>query len=406
MTTGTKTSSQIVGILPDDGVNHGELKSVTTTYKTWTGTDNPAPSLAPKIKGLKKGRKFKRQRRTRDLGEHAYSKSGFTVNSGVARCSQLFSKWETVWYNSTCQNVPALKAQVSLDPSQEYKLLEKLRRRVYGSGFNPAIFAAEMPKALEMIYNAAVRIGAGLHRLRSGDWHGVLECFGIGHYGRRYFRPATKDLSSLWLEISYGWKPLLSDVKSAADYIGEALNGGHAGVVRASRSWQQTIAGICDGVNALYHEFLKVTHTLSYKIKAVSVAPWYVGSLATVEATAWEILPYSFVCDWFVPVGDYLQALRTSSDISGTVIRSYKREYTYGRPVSGNPSGFKLQYLECGDFHRRDFDFTRTISTEIVPPSPVDGAKLEAFSAMRTANAVSLLVQRDWSALNKLFSKK
>jgi len=407
MTTGTKNNTQPVAILPATS-EHGEYTCYRSTTKSWSGADYLHPSTAPKEYGLANGRTFRpRQKRTRTLGEHNYNKSTSDSTTGVMRCSQFISgKWQTVWKNTNPQNVTFLKNAVIYDPSNEYKLLDKLRNRVYGSGFNPAVFAAEMPEALHMIRNASIRIGAGLHRLRSGDWHGVLECFGISPYGRRYFRPATKDLSSLWLEIAYGWKPLLSDTEAASKYIAEALNGGHAGLVRGSRSWVQTVPYSPRGTNTLAYDSLAVKYRLEIIIKALSVSPWYVPSLATVATVAWEKLPYSFVADWFIPVGGYLEALRTSHDISGTVIRSLKTERTFGEVISDNPSQLTVSYCEAADFHWTEMDFIRSISSELKVPSPVDGAKLEALSWQRTANAVSLLVQRDWSSLEKLFLKK
>lgn len=123
----------------------------------------------------------------------------------------------------------------------------------------------------------------------------------------------------LWLEGRYGWRPFVFDVMSTFD----ALANGKTVRYTARRKLSETKTAViqsglvynsgCDpiGVEHTVHvqRKLRVGSTVDYALDvgAGSAAAFGVADLL---GSAWELVRYSFVVDWFLNVGDSLQALQ------------------------------------------------------------------------------------------------
>lgn len=289
------------------------------------------------------------------------------------------------------------------DVSQEYKVIDKLRDKLYGSGFNPAVFLAEGRQTLDMISDRAQRIGSALYFLRKRSLNGVLDALGIqARRGvTRDWKGTRRSLSSLWLEVQYGWLPLLKDVEAGAQWLAEANQERRPGPIRARRAWfggefagdSGENSGLCWSRAIVYYQLQYVLYGT-----ADSVAT---PNLATLATVAWEKLPYSFVADWFVPIGGYLEALRTARSISATVVKSLKRTTTFAGPIKSMYTAFPTVVQVGGDPFDELVSFSRDVSQEINVPRP--SANIEQMVEYRSwrhaANAVALLSQRNWKPL-------
>jgi len=282
------------------------------------------------------------------------------------------------------------------DPSHEYKVIEKLRRKVYGSGFNPAVFTAEGVQALDMIAGACTSLVKALIAVKRGDVKGAAKHLAVPVKSVRKAFSAKKTASDRWLELQYGWLPLLSDLEEAGQYVAELVNQTQKGRTKVvgRRAWsvEETSPPIATG------SFTRrvTVFQLQYIIYGYVASPVYVPSLQTVATVAWEKLPWSFIADWVIPIGSYLAACRTAADIKGTVVKTLKSssittEFSFG-------TGDKFLGWHATPFGEpsvRVFKIARTVSDEIKPPSPTGGmaTSLEFLSWRRAANAVALLVQ-------------
>lgn len=292
---------------------------------------------------------------------------------------------------------------ISLDPKDYYNLIERLRRKVYGSGFNPGIFAAEFPKAITMIFDAATKIRRGLLFAAIGDWRGIVRNLGApnGAQGMRKlkekslsYREGRMNLSQLWLELQYGWRPLVGDLEDAGKYIAYVLNDpGYATSkrVKTTKSFEKSSVYTM-GLSELGFSYRKTVHDVSITITNLRVSPSYVPSLQSAATVAWEVLPYSFVCDWVAPIGSYLGSLRTQKDITGTVVTSVKSTTTWSLPRYGGwiKSASQLSVVPA---KKQLITLVRTVSDELYVPAPLgDLSPSSVFSsATRAWNAVALL---------------
>lgn len=292
---------------------------------------------------------------------------------------------------------PWTELPAGLDPSQEYKVIAKLRDQVYGSGFNPGVFTAEGKQAFDMIGNAARSLRLGLMALARRDVRGVLAAFTFppNHRGEvRRIVQGRAGLPSRFLELQYGWRPLLSDMEEGAQYLAYASVTPGVGRVSARRTWASAASwgGDPPGGNLAAYANRLTVHELTIRAFVTSKSKPFVPSLASLATVAYEKTPWSFVLDWVVPIGPFLESLRTKSDIQGKFVRSYKTTtYWWGsRPARGfSVSG----YLAEAPFKKRVV-FSRQVTDALSVPYPVTLlADPITRSWERAANAVALLAQ-------------
>lgn len=231
----------------------------------------------------------------------------------------------------------------------------------------------------------------------------------------RYFSGiGSKRWANEWLELQYGWMPLLSDVYGAAEEIQRVnlglmrFKGRGSNAVATSKTLSSggavDISGIShytEGSNNVYTDFkinaynaclievwLKPPTTLQELSRWTSLNPLSI---------AWELTPYSFVFDWFFDVGSYLRNVETSLTYNSAFLTGYRSELYVGEIKS------KVRYRDGVDnyFYRVktiDADgqdtlktFSRTIlGSYPLPRIPHVNTDL---SAKRLLSAASLLRQ-------------
>lgn len=181
-----------------------------------------------------------------------------------------------------------------------------------------------------------------------------------------------KRWANLWLEYTYGWKPLLSDCFGAVQEFQRKVEK-EARIIKgkAKQPYGDFLAGTsfagvanqkvvidCRGRAAC-------TVTLIYTPKqGFDIARW--GSLNPLSI-AWELTPYSFVVDWFYDIGgmlrDYETALLYSKYVKGYVSELYAVDckLRQQRFVDNSLSDSRERYVFDVHGSRRYIDFYRTV---------------------------------------------
>lgn len=404
MTTGSRTISSPT-YQYFDGI--GYLPSGRSCSKSWNGQDCDGTVLPPSgPKGYKSGRGKSRVK----LPEHPYSMSLYDQTLPIIGIRPDGAQWASL--TTSAGNFWGIETDVwdTWDRSQYYKLVSRIQKIAYGSEFNPAVFAAESGEALRMISNSAIRIGSALRRLRVGDLHGLFEALGIepnagfiASYRRRGAAVnSTKGLSQSWLELIYGWLPLLHDMEDGAHYIADVMTGAQKpSCIRVSRTWAEYRSCPTPAYTSGFQKVVDV-RTLRIKVATWNAEPRYRPSWASAATVAWELMPWSFVFDWAVPVGPYLETMRTASSISGEFTTSHTLVRTgtdWGLPGPVTVVGI------LGDPPKRqDVHYSRSVSTELLVPPPAQVKSVEKIlSPLHAVNAVALLVSGSIEKLDDLF---
>lgn len=143
---------------------------------------------------------------------------------------------------------------------------------------------------------------------------------------RRGFERALNLSGSTWLEARYGWRPFLHDV----DNIWQALNA-NVSFQRVYRdqyvvqdvdrqTWENPYAVTVDPYKVYWNlrstQTTKVKTVVLYRINQAFLNELNSRyGLTSILSTAWELIPFSFVVDWFLTIGDWLAHMENSNMI-------------------------------------------------------------------------------------------
>jgi len=228
-----------------------------------------------------------------------------------------------VGYRGYCYgNIPASfndGVTFELDDDIVRKAEQKALLKVKDMSVNLAQAFGERQQTLNMLTKTVKRVAQAAHALRQGNVVNAAYQLGVDvpKLGRRPRKGWS--FSSLWLELQYGWKPLLSDVRGAAEKIAQTYAFQkpfevHAKAEHLSKRYNvkfrdaPTISTRTRMVfDASSSEKARVV--LQYEMENDLAAALSTTGITDPALLAWELLPYSFVVDWFLPVGNYLQAL-------------------------------------------------------------------------------------------------
>jgi len=205
-------------------------------------------------------------------------------------------------------------------------------------------------------------------------------------------RTKKKVSAAAWLELQYGWKPLVSDLQAGAEVLAEAtLPKRKRYFARKKASLNSGFCRLENGAPAYaYPRFSQIE--VSKQIIAY-IEEQNVPSMLHVldwKTVAWELTPWSFVVDWAIPIGEYLSARGFAQQVKGTFVIT-QRQYLNCHDFSGTlgSSTYRFKGSSVKSVH-----YARSVSTTLSVPMP----KVKGFGQIpswtRAANAVSLLIQK------------
>jgi hypothetical protein len=299
--------------------------------------------------------------------------------------------------------------------SAQLVALGRLRDAVAGSDFNLGVTLGESREAFSLITDAATRIYKAYREVRRGNVVKAKLIFADNPYNkhvtfRRVQKPPAgvgaangllalqgakskllghpKDVAQNWLELQYGWLPLLKDVENAAQFLAHHYNVPLQKVVRVSAKTKlgggYSSSSPSNVVPAEIRAVEKVRIKAILREKNVAM----LAGLTDPLSIAWELTPYSFVADWFIPIGNWLQARQLSSALEGTFVTSVKR---YSEIVGLKSTNLGNQ----GDipaYRDRTVGYDRSVSSTLQVPLPSFKSFGKAASPKHCLNAVALLV--------------
>jgi len=186
-----------------------------------------------------------------------------------------------------------------------------------------AVVAGELGKTIKMIASPARALRDGMSDyLRSVK----KRCRSRRQLERRRGRPKdlNKIVSGTWLEYQMGWRPLMHDVKDGAQALSKLIHNFGSGVRRVSHyergqqetavypgaTWSAPSWGSVTLINTLQQE-CEVKYTAAIKVPLPRDVWWDTLGIGWGDfvPTIWELIPFSFVADYFLNVGTIFNAL-------------------------------------------------------------------------------------------------
>lgn len=157
---------------------------------------------------------------------------------------------------------------------------------------------------------------------KRGNWRGVAKALEVpvkrSHIG--------KSTSSRWLEYQYAWLPLMGDAFDTYELLKDGFRK-EAQIASSVRVITDTVRINNDARSAdreresgvsVRKDFMK----LYYRINDSDLSKLNQLGLINPLSIAWELVPYSFVVDWFLPVGSVFEAL--TARLGCTFIDGYR----------------------------------------------------------------------------------
>lgn len=272
------------------------------------------------------------------------------------------------------------------DPTQ--RVVSKINEMIRLGQADLGTTLAEAGKTAKFVAETATRIANSLRALKRFDLGGMSKALGItttrrqvrrfSRRRREYLdminRVPLKDrkkfekasethywnfMSQTWLEYSYAWKPLLNDVYSLAKATAEAMveRGPDVRYVRAKANTERIVAEKPSSPNwrgwinqDTFQSRKYVSMKIGYTVNGGGASFAVAFGLDNPLRVAWELVPFSFVADWFIPIGTALDSLSVSNGLTfyeGT--KTTRHHQSVVRSVyGGNSSSNSATYQAVG----------------------------------------------------------
>jgi hypothetical protein len=214
----------------------------------------------------------------------------------------------------------------------------------------------------------------------------------------------SKSVAENWLELQYGWKPLLHDIHGILKVL-PTLQTGSPFVQKVTKSgrihWDSVTAfnsnrsGVPSGLGKHYvRAATRCKISLRWKVASPLTSLLAQTGFTNPINLVWEILPFSFVADWFLPIGPYLESLSTwdglafldGSETNFTITKT-DSSVDYSGVSALNNTVFIDNH---GQFTRNTIELTRTRLTSF-PTLSIPSFKNGLQSLDRATSALALL---------------
>lgn len=261
------------------------------------------------------------------------------------------------------------------DGPLESKALDRLFDNLSQTKGSAAVSMAEIHKTAKMVGDTAVRLATAYSALRHGRMSDFSDALGIsvskrrlaayrGRYKQQFGSTGDSQqfAASTWLEFTYGWKPLIGDVYTQAENLSRYLTERQGAIREARGSATETVTTIEPRFSAnadwVVSKYVRVKtrcgYVVRYKLADGQSSIINVFGLNNPAIIAWELLPFSFVADWFLPIGNFLSQLTATAGLqfhSGVKTRkstSFAVSEMRGTGVPRADQGGTLRFVVSG----------------------------------------------------------
>lgn len=228
---------------------------------------------------------------------------------------RLVNQWSElhgdIFYPTTTMAIPAVNA--AADNQARMRFFK--RAKSAQTAFRSLTALGELAETLHMLRNPGKALRTGLDDyLRN-----------VMKRSRRAKKTSlNRIVSETWLEHVFGWQPLLSDIKSAGEGLNRRLNRFQGSYTRVSGLGVFEDTDFASSLTLVTETYLRYRYRI---VDLTQVSVRYYGEVRSVcenpiqadmtlfgfdwteiIPTAWELIPYSFLADYFSNIGDVLDA--------------------------------------------------------------------------------------------------
>lgn len=288
-------------------------------------------------------------------------------------------------------------------------MYQKAAGKVGDSTVNLGVAASEAKKTFDMFAKTVTDLGKAYRSARRGDWGNAAKHLGIAKPSRAGEKRNFRDN---WLEYRYGWRLLVQDIDGAVRHLAQQFYQ-HPPIRRVkvrgvedggSSNWTTRLAGSIDqrNINTWWDVLVsdvitnEVTVVYKFTIPQSQLSRLNQLGLLNLASVAWETIPFSFVIDKLINIGEVLNnmtAFYGKTFVDGCVVKKQTIVRTVtatgvwaGTDVpayKGVINGFP--YMEA-----ESIAFARSLLTDFVTALP---SVAWNFTATNSLDALAILSQ-------------
>jgi len=197
------------------------------------------------------------------------------------------------------------------DTSLDDRAIIAAKIKLKQADVNLGVAYAERNRTARLLGDTARRIGTAFKSLKRGDVRAAMRILRVSDANRR---PRGNSIPQKWLELQYGWKPLLSDVYGAAAALSRQPLSDWRVTAKALKEQPMTYSANTSNIsNGNSLSTCQVEDLTFVRIDALP-GNELLGSLSSLGITnplliGWELVPFSFVVDWMLPIGNWLDSI-------------------------------------------------------------------------------------------------
>lgn len=316
----------------------GQFGNVSVGTRFWTTPATPTTTTTTRANTLGRTEEF------HDVtipGAHRLMKQGTIINSPMKK---LVIEYSGTGNGFRMRNPTAVPGQtqyyeadgdyamvqlgppshgLAFDPNLRDALIQEAATaalaRVAAPSAELMVTAAEFKKTVDMLISPCRALSASVSRA-------------VTRFNRKQKLPGNKRiaeahdvLASVWLEGRYGWRPLMADIDNIKDAITRVYPPRQT--ARATRTSRlETVRYEQQAFNGLLSTSGMTRVTINETtVRAYCLYDWLASLLdsqaafglrvSDIPSAMWELVPYSFVVDWFVNTSAFIKALSPRGEI-------------------------------------------------------------------------------------------
>lgn len=170
------------------------------------------------------------------------------------------------------------------------------------------ITAATANQSFGMIATRTSQLIQAFKAAKKGNVRALARSLGVKPK-KKISKYTVNDPAALWLEFTFGWSPLMSDIHQAAVVLSDPFEVTRSyGTATVTKTWR-----LPDG-NGMITNKSRAVCTAGLRIDNPNVALMTQLGLSNPAAVVWDVIPFSFVIDWFFKVNRFVN---TWNDMAG-----------------------------------------------------------------------------------------
>lgn len=243
---------------------------------------------------------------------------------------------------------------------------------------------AEGKQALGMVSSRLLQVAKFAKHLNRFEFEKARKALDLSRKQTKDIWSRDRTSANLFLECHFGWSPLVSDIYSGMEVLTSEFKP-HVATGRGTGSVTRKYSEPPPmwGYGSTWNYTCRRKYSAEVSVSNPNVALANQLGLLNPIATLWELVPYSFVVDWFTNVG---QILSSWSDLFG---------YNIVNPSTTTLTTVSMTGHYAWNYPRNEsgtgMSIDRTLS--LIKPTPYI-RPFRGLSAMRGITAAALLMQK------------